>query len=505
MSGDREQNVAAHQLWRCRLLELTRSLRRRDLALHLGDRSPSSDVPPLTLSDLHAIKRLEQSGNRKNLLYHQATDSYLRAGIEPSQAELTTWMNGARAQVDGRDIPFNQVVTWCQNTHDTKARSTLSREVRSLCRFLAPFNHATWKVALEILTEELGYPDYITYCEEKRNVTLSHAASDALTFLRESETFYNRLLPPLLHKVTGLPLNRASRFDAIYLLGMRYLDRFFPDKLNAEDILDFFQETGYRRTADRKRLIIHQQDGPEVQPYCIPMDIPGEIHIVVGPLKGWIDLESFYHELGHALTFLYADAPLAPEQSDFFQSGALSESFAFLFQKLCLSEGFLHQVLALDIDVASTLSRVHAIKWLTLARRYAAKLTIEVDNFQRNLLRGGEAHYAEIMQKETGFFYDPETYLFDLMPDFYSLDYFQAFLGAAALEEYLQEKNGDDWFLETMAAGRLKSWWRLGNSRDLEAFLLETTGQHLQSAPFIHDISLRTGTGTDVFSSLMIP
>ncbi len=326
------------------------------------------------------------------------------------------------------------------------------------------------------------------------------AAAEASAFLKETSAAYRRLLQPLLLNVTGLSLEQASRFDAIYLLGLRYLDRFFPDQLHVSDILGYFQETGYLLVSESEQLVIHENDDPGVQPYCIPVNIPGEIHIIMGPLKGWLDLETLCHELGHALSFLYADAGLPPEQIDFFQSGGLSESFAFLFQKICMSKEFIHEVLSVDSDLAQMISEIHEVKWLTLSRRYAAKLAIEGENFRQGHLQRGEQHYADTMQQETGFYYDPETYLFDLMPDFYTLDYYQAFLGSAAIEQYLKGVYGGRWYLEAEASGMLKQWWREGNSQDLSDFMKKKTGSPLHSGPFLRNVVAREQAAVHNFS-----
>ena len=408
MSGQGDQ-TAAREFWVRRLQAMTRASRQRDLALHLGGMpSPKNDETLLSISDLKIIKQLE-SGRGNKRLYHQAADHFLRSMVQPYQAVLTTWMNGARAQVGNQNIPFNQIVTSCQNMHDRDARTILTREVRSLCRFLAPFSHATWKTLLEALTEQLDYQGYISFCEEKRGVSFTGAATEASSFLKETGPSYRKLLSPLLLKATGLSPEQASRFDGIYLLGLRYLDHFFPDRFNIEGMLQFLQRTGYTLASDPARLTIHEQDDPGVHPYCIPVDIPGEVHVIVRPITGWLGLESLCHELGHAMTFLYTDPDLSPEQANFFQSSAVTESFAFLFQKISMSTGFLCEVLGLAPDVAAMISRIHEIKWLTLARRYAAKLVIEVENFQRGYLQRGEQYYADTMQQETGFYYDPET------------------------------------------------------------------------------------------------
>ncbi len=471
--------------WTQKVLAITMGMRKRDLALHLGEGVAWEDSPPtLDLGDLEEIRALCGTEGLEGRLYFQAEDHFLRTRVEPFQAMLTTWMNGAKAQVKGQDVPFTQVITWCQDASDNEARKILSREVRQLCRFLAPFSHATWKALMSLLEEELSYQDYITYCEAKKGESLSEARKLAEAFLDEtSEGYYSRI-SLLLKDVTGLELEEANRFDAIYLLGLRYMDQYFPKAVNLEWILDLFRNWGLD-VKNNPALKIHLFGVPGRQSYCIPVDIPGEVHIVAGPIQGWLDLESVLHEIGHALSFLFTDPGLAPEEKDFFQSGALSEAFAFLFQRMGLSPLFLQECLGLDKKAATLISQVHITKWMALARRYASKFVIEEGNFRKGRLAKGQDFYAETMFRGTGFHYDPETYLFDLMPDFYSLDYFQAYLGAAMLWEYLTEQVGEDWPLRRDTGELLRCWWRQGNRQDLTTFLGENIKKDLEVQAFL--------------------
>ncbi|MEN8189927.1 MAG: hypothetical protein ABFS19_08775 [Thermodesulfobacteriota bacterium] len=471
--------------WSDRLLEMTWRLRKRDLSLHLGRTlSAENHEIHLCLSDLEMIRK-NCGVNGDDRLYHQALDHFLRVRVEPAQAVLTTWMNGAKARVGDENISFNQVVTWCQEMADASARSVMTGEVRALCRFLRPFNHTTWKTLLDVLTEELDFQDYIAFCEEKRGVSLADAAAEAKSFLRVTRSSYHFLLPQLLNDHTGLSLEEASRFDGIYLMGLRYLDHYFPDDFDTETVCEFLYNAGHTQVLQSSRLIIHEKSEADVHPYCIPVAIPGEVHIVVGRINGWLDLESLFHELGHALTFLYTDPHSEPEDVEFFQSGGLTETFAFLFQKTCMSEGFLCEVAGLAPDTAALIAKVHDIKWLTLARRYAAKLLIEEGNFRNGGFQRGEHHYAETMARETGFSYDPETYFFDLMPDFYSVDYFQAFLGSAVLEDHLEKEYGRGWWQEGSAAHCLQSWWGDGIAFNASEFIREKTGYPVESNRFV--------------------
>ncbi len=459
------------QYWLDRLLTMTKIARRRDLSLYLGGKPSTEDqTVALDIADVKEIKSLFGISGQRGRVYHEAVDHFLRPKIEPFQAILDSWMRGAMAQVNGEDVPFGEIITWCQDCGDNRARQILAKETLSLCRFLAPFSHASWKTLLHVLEEDLGYKEYNFYCEGKKKVSLTGAREQALRFLGETREKYESQIRPLLHEVTGLSLEEASRFDAIYLLGLRYLDHFFPRDFTVEKAMNFFNGWGLN-LADHPALHVHIQGKSGRQSYCIPVSIPQEIHVVTGPLQGWLDLEALYHELGHAMSFLFVDPVLPPEKREFFHSGALSETYAFLMQKICLSRSFLQDVLGLSEKDARKVADVHEIKWLALARRYAAKLVIEVDNFQEGQLQKGEKHYAQIMQRETGFHYDPETYLFDLMPDFYSLDYFQAFMGADRLGQYLAGSKGCNWHTNPKTGDILLRWWKSGNNLDLTSFL----------------------------------
>ncbi len=425
---------------------------------------------PLTLPEVSSIKKAFSNNQCPRQTFYQAMDLYVRQHVEPVQAMFTTWMSGAKAQVQGQDIPFSRVITWCQEQARHGARKLLAKEVRSLCRFLAPFSHATWQAMLATLEKDLGYRDYLGYCQEKRGRPLEDIARLASQFLEMTDHRYRRLISPWLKAATGLNLDEAMRFDAIYLLGLRYLDGYFPHGNLKDTIKGYFSRLGIE-IFNNPRLTIHPDRASGGQSFCMPVRIPGDIHIIIGPGLGWLDLESLFHELGHALGLIYTDERLAPEYKDFYQSLALSESFAFLFQRLCISRRFLVEVLKLKRKRSEMLSWVHSAKWLVLARRYAAKSVIEYENFSRGRIKRGQDLYARFMKQKTGFSYDPETYLFDLMPDFYTMDYFTAFLGASCMWEYLDTQLGENWMLDRRVFTILKEWWSHGNRYDLLDFV----------------------------------
>ncbi len=464
--------------------EITVYYRKRDLGLYIEGNSDFDleiSNQHLDISDITSLKRALSLDKNWAAVIFQAEDLFSRQRVEPLQSILDTWIRGAKAQVMGQEIPFSEIITWCQEADDTAKRRILKKEARSLCRFLAPFSHATWKALTECVEQDLGYRDYFSFCQEKKGEILSRYPDRALSFLEESSSTYFPLMSDWLSSIDSMGLDEASRFDAIYVLGLRYLDHLFPAQkkgvVGTELILDLFKGL----LPKGQGISVHIQGKKGRQSYCIPVEIPWDVHVVAGPVFGWQDLEALCHELGHALFFANNFPGLNPGEKDYFQSAALSEAFAFLFQLVSMSEFFLTEILSLEREVARLLEQVHKVKFLTLCRRYAAKAFIEYENFRQNRVSHGQELYADIMKRHTGFQYDPETYLFDLMPDFYSIDYFEAFLAAAILKDFLEASFGRGWFLDKHAQDLVKSWWQEGNRHVLERFLKDKLEVDLDS------------------------
>jgi hypothetical protein len=71
------------------------------------------------------------------------------------------------------------------------------------------------------------------------------------------------------------------------------------------------------------------------------------------------------------------------------------------------------------------------------------------------------------------------------MPDFYTLDYFQGFLGSACLWDALSANLGKTWWSKNDAGDVLRTWWQLGNTTDISSFLDQVGEKSFSSKPFI--------------------
>ena len=423
----------------------------------------------------NAIKKLRPSGKstkHRHRVFHALLDHYLQYQVSPYENELFTLMRGAAAQVDGEKIYFKDTLSWCQKRSDLKKRKVMEKESKSLCKFLKPFALGLWESLLKILGDEFGYEDYVTYCSEKKGVDYEAYVTKLEEMLRQTDKLYFEAMKRWAKRSLGVPLGELNRFDGIYLLGLGEFDHVFPDKIPLRDHLAFFNLWDIEvKNIPGLTLDISHSPRKGSQAMSFALRIPDDIHLVMNAQGGWIDLETLFHEMGHALGHAFTAPDLSPWQKDFFISNTLSESYSFLLQNMCFSPFFLERQLGLSSKEIEEIVFYKSLKDLSVFRRYVGKFLAEYEMFKRNDVENGDI-YAELMEKHTGFSYRAETHLFDLVPEFYSLDYVISWMAEATLDKFLARDLGDDWMFHSDAGRILKDWWSFGNQYELDEFFI---------------------------------
>ena len=459
------------------LLSLNERLTSRALKMWKGnDRIPSQLSVYHGFEDLldpSRIKQVLNSGKNstmRNRIFHTLLGHYLQYRVFPYENELFTWLKGAAAHVNGEKIYFKDILPWCQKRSDHNSRRILVKETSSLCKFLKPFALSFWDVFLELLSEEFGYKNYPSYCEEKKQTDYQGYLGKLQRLLDRTEEMYLSAMEEWVQQSLGLPLSELNRFDAIYLLGLGELDRYFPEEIPLSAHLDFFNHWGIEvKKVSGLHLDIDFSSHKSSQAMSFALRIPQDIHLVMNPQGGWIDLETLFHEMGHALSHALTSAMLSPPEKDFFTSNTLSETYASLLQNMCLSPPFLQRRLGLSSKEIDKITFYKNLKDLSVFRRYAGKFMAEYQMFNENDLSNGEI-YSTLLKKYTGFSYRPETQLFDLAPEFYALDYLVSWMAEATMEKYLKQTLGPEWMFKPEAGTTLKEWWAVGNRYELDEF-----------------------------------
>ncbi len=448
------------------------------LAMWKGDRIPFKAYELyedyddfISLETLFRIGEVAGDAKRDPLRF-ALMDHYLQRSLLPHENEMRAWTKGAAAQVDGENIYFREIIPWCQNSSTYEKRQVLQKETTALCKFLKPFAVNYWKILLKILADDFGYENYVAYCSDKKNVDYCKYYKYLKDVLNQTDEIYFKAMEKWCSKRFGRPLEDLTRFDSINLLSLKQFDDIFPG--NALDILTPFFKNWSMDPANTPGLTLElgDEEGKSAQAICLMLQVPEEVYVLLRPEGGWGDLESLWHELGHGLSAAFTSPDLPMVTREMGTSFALSEAFAFLLQNLTLSPPFLEKCLALSPQSARIISYHKTLKDLAMFRRYAAKFAAEYDMFTRGNISDG-APYARIMRRYTGFYYQPESHLFDLVPELYCLDYVLGWMAENVMENYLAKRQGIHWMFAPETGRILKDWWAQGNQYDLPRFLAQ--------------------------------
>jgi hypothetical protein len=454
------------------LLERTYQWKAEVLARWLGHPPPENgggNRAELTLATLDQIDAVEDLSLRHGLR-HRFIDLYLQERLKAHEAEMQVMLRGAAAHVNGQKIYLREVIPWCQGQHSWEERQRLQKETSALCRFLKPYLLVHWEESLACLQSDLGYADYRAYCQEKKGVAYGELRVRMVAFLDATRSLYFDAMAQWCRQCFGRPLTELTRFDAIHLLGWGGVHMPLSGPRAFRDTLGLLDTWGMPLAGiDGLRLHLNAAGEGGAQAMTLLLRVPGEVHIIMAPSGGWIDLETLWHELGHGLAAAFTPAGLPLAGREFATDYSLSEAYAFLLQGAVLNHRVLTEVLGLDRRSARRLEYYKALRDLAVFRRYAAKLIWELDLFSGLDLADG-APYAALMRHHTGFYHQPESHLFDLTPELYCCDYLRGMLMAHGLATSLEATGGIAWPLSAATGVWLRDWWKQGHTADMNAF-----------------------------------
>lgn len=451
-------------------------------ALTTADVLESHPVP-LQADTLEFLRRsvessesAEESARIERILFG-CMDLKLEEQVSPLLDMLGFFVQRGWMHVGSEKIRASEIVPWLQAQSDFRKREEMQKEstifLKGLVnRILLDIVDITSRVATEIL----GFENFALYCEEKKQVSFDEQAALLARYLDDSaETYHKRIVPWIEEKI-GRPFENLSRYHALYLMRIRRFDDYFESSDLEETVGRTFRGLGFDLPS-RSDVMLNISDDPKRNPdgVCMAVEIPGEVHVLMKPVGGLIDVETLLHETGHAFFLSHFDPGLPLEYRRLYRSAALDEAFAFLFMDIIDNRSWLTAIVGMPAEKADQLAELYKTKRLCLIRRYIGKFLAELELHKK----GDPADpgpYCRYLNKATGFVYEPEGYLIDMERDFYALDYLMAWAGAHVLRTTLENRFGEEWFSNREAGDFLREISSSGRRGSLEETLISSCG-----------------------------
>jgi hypothetical protein len=437
-----------------------------------------NEALPAALRERAQSAENEDERNRLERLLFTCIDLAVHEQTSSLWDMLDFYMARSFMHVSGEKIPALDVVPWLQAQTDFHKREEMQKEnIIYFKGIVNPVLKGIFDLTTQTIKETFGYAGYAQYCEAKKDVSFSDFATEYESYLTFTADTYRQMIEPWVEEEIGRPLNNLSRFHALYLLRIKRFDEHFPTDRLKPLVFNTFRHLGFDFET-RQDVVVraNQESSRNGSGVCLGVDIPGEVHVVMKPVGGLIDVETLFHECGHAYFLANFDPALPVEYRRLYRSPALDESFAFLFMELVGNPAWLTDTAGLPASLADELATLSGIKHLCLIRRYIGKFLAEKEFYETGVVQNSEP-YCRRLNEATLFVYEPEGYLVDMESDFYSLDYLRGWAGAATLKNRLLRDYGETWFTKSEAGEFLARIAAAGRSKSLDRAIEDACGE----------------------------
>jgi hypothetical protein len=229
----------------------------------------------------------------------------------------------------------------------------------------------------------------------------------------------------------------------------------------------------------QRNVELDLEDRPNKTPraFCVGIEIPERVILVIKPQGGPDDWRSLFHEAGHTEHFAHTSPSLTVEERRL-GDNAVTEGWAMLMEHVTIDPSWLTRML--DFPRPSEYAADGATSLLWIVRRYCAKLIYEIEFHQTADVTSMRNRYVELLHDALKVAPSDADYLADIDDGFYSSQYLRAWAFEAQLRAYLRETFGTTWFTRRDAGSLLRELWSEGQKPNADEILEEVTGRRIE-------------------------
>ncbi len=340
------------------------------------------------------------------------------------------------------------------------------------------------------LCRELGWKGYADAYGEVRGLDLAGLAAQTAGFLEATEDDYAGVVDPRL-EAAGLPrLGELRRSDVPRFYRAPELDEHFPAAELVPSLGATLEGLGVELSAqDNVHLDTEPRPTKSPRAFCSPVRVPDEVYLVIAPVGGRDDFAALFHEAGHTEHYGNTRASL-PFEFRHLGDNSVTESFAFLLEHLTEDPTWLADRLGVAApEAAGAVAHARASR-LMLVRRYAAKLSYELElHADAADLSTMPRRYAELLGDATRIPWPRVTWVSDVDEGFYVACYLRAWALETHWRRALRERFGERWFASGKAGDWLLGLWANGQSLDAHELLEAELGESLDFGALAAELS----------------
>jgi hypothetical protein len=458
--------------------------------LHYSGQKSSYDVEGIyeRYDDLTKLETAQGMREAPAELWRFACEGFLGNLTRAHQARVAQTEAALEEVVDGETIPYRMLRPATQNEPDRDKRQRLEEErIRLLDEHLNPIYLDAARIDREAV-RQLGAANYYELYKGF-GFRLDELADECRAVLDETEQLWEREGDRLFRARLGIGLNEARPWDVGRLFRAPELDSLYPQERMLPALESTLNDLGIDLSSQRNvELDLEPRPQKVPRPFCMPIEVPDRVILMMQPVGGRDDWEALFHEAGHTEHFAHTSRDL-PMEAKRLGDMAVTEGWASLFDHLPSDAAWLNR--RLDVPRIGDLVHEGAVASVFFVRRYGAKLLYEIEFFQADDPASMQDRYFELLSNALKIPVNRESYLDDIDGGFYVTGYLRSWAFEAQLSDFLRGEFGRDWFARREAGDLLRELWSLGQGPTADALLKDVTGARLEMAAVVERI--RTG------------
>ena len=411
-------------------------------------------------------------------LYEWILDLQVGRELASLDEDQLRWEQSATVDDGEQHIPYLKVPIELANAEDRDYRIALdTARARVASSGLEQQRRERFVLERELI-EGFGHGKYVEALGALTGIDLDALAAEAQAFLDRTTDMYHDGLERMVRRHLGLGMSDLVRSDATRLFRHNRFDDAFAASRLVDVAVAQMGEMGLDATQDgRVRFDTEEREGKQPRAFCVPVDVPGEVYLVLRPQGGHGDYRTFWHELGHAMHFASVPADL-PFAARWLGDNSVTEGFAMLWDHLTMTRGWLDRYIDLPTGQVEELVFELAVGELFLTRRYAAKIAYELDLY-RSDFTGISDNYVDRLSAATAFRYLSGDALLDVDPGFYSARYLRAWQLESMLATHLKEQFDEDWYRNPRAGAFVAGLMQRGQGDPAHQLAQDVLGKPL--------------------------
>jgi hypothetical protein len=453
--------------------------------LHFAGLKDSYELEPIyaRYTDLTGLEQARSiglavdGGSRIVQLWRFACEGYLGALTRETTERLAELEAELEAELDGQRIRYRMIRPVLANTEDREQRRLLEEQRNALTEeHLNPLHLDAIRVA-HGEAERLGAPTYADLYR-RFGYGLDRLAEQCRAFLDSTERLWETAGERFFRDRVGLGLDEAQRWDVARAFRGVGWDVAFPADRMLPALESSLSDLGVELRA-QENVELDLEDRPNKSPraFCVPIEVPQRVVLVIKPQGGPDDWRALFHEAGHTEHFAHTSPSLSVEERRL-GDNAVTEGWAMLLEHLTIDPVWLTR--RLDFPRPERFVAEGATQLLWLVRRYCAKLLYELELHSAADPAALRARYAELLGDALKVPYTDTDYLADVDPGFYASEYLRAWALEAQLRSHLRERFGNAWFARREAGSLLRELWAEGQKHDADELLKQVAGQEIE-------------------------